>query len=279
MGGGRSGNTCRGSRGIGAAWPACGGRRKKGARLGIEQLTLYCLSSENWKRPQPELDFLMHLLEQYMIEERNTIMDNDIRVSVIGRRDDIPAATLEEMDKTVRLTAGNGGMRLCLAINYGARTGITRCGARHCRRGGSGPDATRRDYRADHSRAFVYGGDAGPRFVNSHGRRNADQQLFAVADQLRRDLGNRKVLAGICRGRFARSDSGICPARSAVWRVESRRMTQTRGKLPPLNIRAASSSSCWIAADRHARGALLAGSNAGARRTPPEDGCFHWRSC
>ena len=40
------------------------------ARLGIAQLTLYCLSSENWKRPQTELDFLMHLLEQYMIEER-----------------------------------------------------------------------------------------------------------------------------------------------------------------------------------------------------------------
>src|SRR5499433_1780695 len=47
-------------------------------RLGIEQLTLYCLSSENWKRPQHELDFLMTLLEQYMIEERTTIMENDI---------------------------------------------------------------------------------------------------------------------------------------------------------------------------------------------------------
>ena len=50
------------------------------ARLGIEQLTLYCLSSENWKRPQHELDFLMHLLEQYMIEERRTIMDNRLVV-------------------------------------------------------------------------------------------------------------------------------------------------------------------------------------------------------
>ena len=45
------------------------------ARLKIEQLTLYCLSSENWKRPQTEIDFLMHLLEQYMIEERATIME------------------------------------------------------------------------------------------------------------------------------------------------------------------------------------------------------------
>ena len=51
------------------------------ARLKIEQLTLYCLSSENWKRPQLEVNFLMHLLEQYMIEERSTIMENDIRVA------------------------------------------------------------------------------------------------------------------------------------------------------------------------------------------------------
>lgn len=94
------------------------------ARLGIEQLTLYCLSSENWKRPQPEVNFLMHLLEQYMIEERTTIMDNDIRVSVIGRREGIPEPTLAEMDKTVAMTAGNSGMRLCLAINYGARAEI-----------------------------------------------------------------------------------------------------------------------------------------------------------
>jgi undecaprenyl diphosphate synthase len=94
---------------------------EEAARLGLEQLTLYCLSSENWKRPQPELDFLMHLLEQYMIEERTTIMGQNIRVSVIGRREGIPDSTLEEMDKTVRMSETNTGTRLCLAINYGAR--------------------------------------------------------------------------------------------------------------------------------------------------------------
>src|SRR5713101_5370850 len=50
-------------------------------RLGIGQLTLYCLSSENWKRPQAELDFLMALLEQYLIEERAEIMEQNIRFS------------------------------------------------------------------------------------------------------------------------------------------------------------------------------------------------------
>ena len=64
----------------------------------------------------------MHLLEQYMIEERSTIMKQNIVVRVIGRRDGIPAATLAEMDKTVEMSAANDGTRLCLAINYGARS-------------------------------------------------------------------------------------------------------------------------------------------------------------
>jgi undecaprenyl diphosphate synthase len=94
---------------------------EEAARLHLAQLTLFCLSSENWKRPQRELDFLMHLLEQYMIEERSTILKQNIVVSIIGRRDGIPKATLREMDETVRLSAANNGTRLCLAINYGSR--------------------------------------------------------------------------------------------------------------------------------------------------------------
>jgi undecaprenyl diphosphate synthase len=91
------------------------------ARLGIEHLTLYCLSSENWKRPQTEINFLMHLLEQYMIEERATIMDNNVRVRMIGRRDDIPEQVLRELDKTIDMSRWNSGMWLNLAINYGSR--------------------------------------------------------------------------------------------------------------------------------------------------------------
>jgi len=95
------------------------------ARLGIEQLTLYCLSSENWKRPPEELDFLMHLLQQYMIEERTTIMEQDIRVATIGRREGISPQALDEIDRTVEMSRGNTGMRLCLAINYGGRAELT----------------------------------------------------------------------------------------------------------------------------------------------------------
>src|SRR5437868_14578267 len=94
------------------------------ARLKIEQLTLYCLSSENWKRPQTEINFLMHLLEQYMIEELATIMENNVRVRMLGRRADIPDQVLRELDKTVELSSTNSGLWLNLAINYGGRAEI-----------------------------------------------------------------------------------------------------------------------------------------------------------
>jgi undecaprenyl diphosphate synthase len=90
-------------------------------RLGMGQLTLYCLSSENWKRPPQEINFLMHLLEQYMIEERSTIMDNNVRVRMVGRRANIPDQVLRELDRTVEMSQQNSGMWLNLAINYGSR--------------------------------------------------------------------------------------------------------------------------------------------------------------
>jgi undecaprenyl diphosphate synthase len=92
------------------------------ARLGMEQLTLYALSVENWKRPKPELDFLMALLKQYLADERPTLQKNDIRFAVIGRRAGLPDDVLAEIDDCVRFTAKHKGLRLCLAINYGGRT-------------------------------------------------------------------------------------------------------------------------------------------------------------
>ncbi len=91
-------------------------------RLGIGQLTLYCLSVENWKRPQAEIDFLMALLHEYLLAERAEIMEQNIRFSTIGRRDELPDQVLREIDENIRLSQGNTGMALCLAINYGGRT-------------------------------------------------------------------------------------------------------------------------------------------------------------
>jgi undecaprenyl diphosphate synthase len=91
-------------------------------RLGIGQLTLYCLSVENWKRPKQELDFLMALLQKYLVEERAEIMEQNIRFTTIGRRKGLPARVLREIDESIRLSQHNSGMVLCLAINYGGRT-------------------------------------------------------------------------------------------------------------------------------------------------------------
>ncbi len=91
-------------------------------RLGIEQLTLYCFSTENWKRPPAEIDFLMGLLKEYLIKEREEIMKENIRFTVIGRRDGLPDYVQAEMDENIRVSAENSGMTLCLAINYSGRT-------------------------------------------------------------------------------------------------------------------------------------------------------------
>lgn len=93
-------------------------------RLGIDRLTLFCLSSENWKRPRMELEFLLRLLEQYMVEERPDLVAKNIRVSVIGRPDGIPPRVRKEMDRTLSECEGNTGLQLCLAINYGGRREI-----------------------------------------------------------------------------------------------------------------------------------------------------------
>jgi undecaprenyl diphosphate synthase len=94
------------------------------ARIGLGQLTLYCLSSENWKRPRHELDFLMSLLEQYVIEERSEIMRQDLTFSMIGRREGLSEGVLREVQKTIDCSRNNQGMRLCLAVNYGSRSEI-----------------------------------------------------------------------------------------------------------------------------------------------------------
>ncbi len=93
-------------------------------QLGVEQLTLYCFSAENWKRPKPEIDFLMALLKQYLLDERRLILDENIRFTVIGRREGIPADVQAEMDRSIALSAANTGLTLCLAINYGSRSEI-----------------------------------------------------------------------------------------------------------------------------------------------------------
>ena len=113
-------------------------------RLGIGQLTLYSFSSENWKRPRQEVDFLMELLKQYLVAERGEIMKQNIRFRVIGRRVDLGLDVVHEIEETERISATNNGLTLALAVNYGSRTEIVdavRAIAQKVRAGGLAPDA------------------------------------------------------------------------------------------------------------------------------------------
>jgi undecaprenyl diphosphate synthase len=94
------------------------------AKLGLEQLTLYAFSAENWKRPKAEVAFLMRLLKKFLIRERPTMMDNNVRLTAIGRLDDLPESARAELDRSIDMTAGNDGLNLCLALGYGGRAEI-----------------------------------------------------------------------------------------------------------------------------------------------------------
>jgi undecaprenyl diphosphate synthase len=91
------------------------------ARMGVKSLTLYAFSVENWKRPRPEVRYLMRLLRHFLVGERKTLMDNDVRLRGIGRLDDLPEPALDELRSTEELTRDNKGMLLRLALSYGSR--------------------------------------------------------------------------------------------------------------------------------------------------------------
>ena len=94
------------------------------ARLNIEALTLYAFSVENWRRPKTEIEFLMKLLRQYIRNEMPLIQRNNIRMRFLGRPDDLPLAVQKDTRDAIEATAGNTGMVLSIALNYGGRAEI-----------------------------------------------------------------------------------------------------------------------------------------------------------
>ncbi len=95
-------------------------------KAGISFLTLYAFSTENWSRPQEEIDGLMKLLAQSLDEYAKEAAEKNIRLWVSGEREPLPPSILQRIDKTVAATAQNTGLTLNLALNYGARQEIIR---------------------------------------------------------------------------------------------------------------------------------------------------------
>lgn len=112
--------------------------------LGVQALTLYSFSTENWKRPADEVSGLMGLLSRFMVEERKEILDNGIRLNAIGQLDRLPAPVRLALQELMRVSRGNRGMVLTLALSYGGRAEIVEAArvlARKAATGRLAPDA------------------------------------------------------------------------------------------------------------------------------------------
>jgi len=93
-------------------------------KLGVKYLTLYAFSSENWKRPQKEVDSLMALLEKFLKDKTPEMMEDNVRLKAMGRLDMLPCHVREELDKAIRTTSSNTGVTMNLALSYGGREEI-----------------------------------------------------------------------------------------------------------------------------------------------------------
>ena len=100
------------------------------ARLGINVLTLYAFSVENWKRPRTEVAVLMGLLKRYLRLELENLSANDIKFQVIGRKEELPADVRNELDIGRDRTSNNHGMLFNIALNYGGRAEIVEAARR-----------------------------------------------------------------------------------------------------------------------------------------------------
>ena len=98
---------------------------KRASELGVEVLTLYSFSSENWNRPTDEVDALMELCCEKLAQERESLVEMGVRLRRIGKREGLPKSVLQELDETEAATAGGRKITLALALNYGSRGEIT----------------------------------------------------------------------------------------------------------------------------------------------------------
>jgi len=93
--------------------------------FGIESLTLYSFSIENWKRPKDEIHALMHLYAQYLVEIRQTLAENNVQLIHLGELEGLPPTVQVELTETIEMSSAHTGMKLALALNYGSRTEIS----------------------------------------------------------------------------------------------------------------------------------------------------------
>ena len=193
---------------------------------GVQFLTIYSFSSENWSRPPDEVAMLMGLLKRFIRNDLAELNANGVKVRIIGERDNLTPDIVALLVEAETLTANNRGLTLTVAFNYGGRQEIVeaarRLGDRHSRR------APRRagDRRGRIGRAARYGRPSRSRSHHPHFRRNAAVEFPALAGGLRRiRLPSDPVARFRRRGLPLRARS-VCGARTAVRRGRRARRRQ-----------------------------------------------------
>ena len=121
--------------------------------IGISYLTLYAFSTENWQRPKTEVGALMTLLKNFLHSEKKEMVENDIRLRVIGQVDRLPEKVQQALQQTMSATKDNSAMTLVLALSYGGRAEIIRMVqevAKQIKHGEIDPDSITAELVADH---------------------------------------------------------------------------------------------------------------------------------
>jgi undecaprenyl diphosphate synthase len=169
-------------------------------RLGLHALTLYAFSEQNWARPEEEVDAVMQLLREFLLSERDEILDHGIRLNAVGNLGRLPAIVRAALDPLRRDSERNHEMTLTLALSYGGREEIAYAARAH-------PEPRRRRPRSHHSDR----------------RRAAHLQLSPLRARVRRAAFRGRLVAGLRGEGPLRRDRQLSKARATV---RSRRHTR-----------------------------------------------------
>ena len=166
---------------------------------GVRYLTLYVFSTENWGRPQEEVDMLMELLCRSIVNELDELLREQVKVVVIGERAGMSKTVVEHIELIERETAACTELTILLCINYSSRGELTRAARRLAEKAVSG-ELSPAEITPETIAGELYTG--GPRPDNPHRRRTASEQLPALAGSIQRTLLHPDILARFQRRRF-----------------------------------------------------------------------------
>ena len=189
--------------------------------IGIEALSLYAFSTENWARPAAEVEALMQLILDFFASEIDELDEKNVRITILGDKDALPPRQRDVLREAERRTLENTGLRLNIAINYGARAELARAARQIAQEVQSGTlNPSQVDEKVFSDRLYTQG-SAGRRFAHPHQRRDAPEQFPALSVRLCRVSLPHGAVAGFHRRGLSPLHRAVPGKKAPLW--------QTRG--------------------------------------------------